>query len=57
MHGHELWLTAAAAVAGRRELHLAAIVLSGLGLTVLFERHVERWFDGELGTHLDQLIA
>ena len=36
---------------------LAAIVLSGLGLTVLFERHVERWIDGELGTHLDQLIA
>ena len=36
---------------------LAAIVLSGLSLTVLFERHVERWIDGELGTHLNQLIA
>ncbi|MGV1015546.1 MAG: sensor histidine kinase, partial [Methyloceanibacter sp.] len=36
---------------------LAAIVLSGIGLTILFERHVERWIDGELGTHLDQLVA
>jgi signal transduction histidine kinase len=36
---------------------LAAIVLSGFVLTALFERHVERWVDGELGAHLDQLIA
>lgn len=36
---------------------LVAIILSGLGLSVLFERHVERWIDGELGTRLDQLIA
>jgi signal transduction histidine kinase len=36
---------------------LAALVLSGLGLMVLFERHVERWIDSKLGTHLDQLIA
>jgi signal transduction histidine kinase len=36
---------------------IAALILSGLGLMVLFERHVERWIDSELGTHLDQLIA
>jgi signal transduction histidine kinase len=36
---------------------LAALALSALGLTVLFQRHVERWVDGELSAHLDQLIA
>ena len=36
---------------------LAALALSALGLTALFERHVTRWLDGELSNHLEQLIA
>ena len=30
---------------------------TGLVLTALFSRHVERRFDAELATHLDQLLA
>jgi len=36
---------------------LAALALSSLGLTALFERHVTRWLDAELTNHLEQLIA
>jgi signal transduction histidine kinase len=36
---------------------VAALVLAALGLTLLFERHVERWIDGQMTSHLDQLIA
>lgn len=34
-----------------------ALVLSGLGLTLLFERHVERRVVAELGIYLDQVVA
>ncbi|MBN8911603.1 MAG: HAMP domain-containing histidine kinase [Rhizobiales bacterium] len=34
-----------------------ALGLAGYGLTVLFERHVERRFDAELSAHLNQLTA
>jgi signal transduction histidine kinase len=36
---------------------LAALALSALGLTLLFERHVERRVDAELAVFLDQAIA
>jgi len=36
---------------------LAALALSAIGLTYLFERHVEHWIDAELSTRIDQLIA
>ena len=36
---------------------LAALALSALGLTLLFERQVENWVDAELNSHLDQVIA
>jgi hypothetical protein len=36
---------------------LAAILLAAIGLTILFERHVERWIDEQLNAHLNQLIA
>jgi signal transduction histidine kinase len=36
---------------------LAALGLSALGLTVLFERHVERRVVTELGIYLDQVVA
>jgi signal transduction histidine kinase len=36
---------------------LAAVLLSAIGLTILFERHVERWIDEQLNAHLNQLIA
>lgn len=36
---------------------LAAVALASLGLTFLFERHVERWASGELNAYLDQVIA
>lgn len=36
---------------------LIATGLAALGLTVLFERHVRSWADGELGAQMDQLIA
>ena len=36
---------------------VAALALAALGLTLLFERHVERWVDTELNAHLDQAIA
>ncbi|HYD16193.1 MAG TPA: HAMP domain-containing sensor histidine kinase [Hyphomicrobium sp.] len=36
---------------------LVALTLAGYGLTVLFERHVERRIDAELEVHLNQLTA
>lgn len=36
---------------------LAALALSAFGLTLLFERHVERRVDAELGVFLDQVVA
>ena len=33
------------------------LLVTGLVLTALFSRHVERRFDAELATHLDQLLA
>ena len=36
---------------------LAALVLSAVGLPLLFERHVERRVEGELGVLLTQIIA
>ncbi len=36
---------------------LAALILSALGLMLLFERHVERRVEAELGVHLDQIVA
>ena len=36
---------------------LAALTLSAMGLQVLFERHVERRVEAELGVYLDQIIA
>lgn len=36
---------------------LVALTLAGYGLTVLFERHVERRIDAELAVHLNQLTA
>jgi len=35
----------------------AALTLSTIGLKVLFERHVERRVEAELGVYLDQIIA
>lgn len=34
-----------------------ALILSAFGLVLLFERHVERQIDAELGVHIIQLIA
>ena len=36
---------------------IAALTLSTIGLAVLFERHVERRVEAELGVYLDQIIA
>lgn len=36
---------------------LAAMALSALGLTFLFQSHVERWIEAELNADLDQLVA
>jgi signal transduction histidine kinase len=36
---------------------LAALAFSAFGLTLLFERHVERRVDAELGVFLDQIVA
>lgn len=36
---------------------LAALALSGLGLTLLFQNHVERRITAELGGYLDQIVA
>lgn len=44
-------------IAGAAAFVLAALALAAIGLTFLFERHVERWLDAELTTQLDQLIA
>ena len=44
-------------LAGAAAFVVAAIALSAVGLTVLFERHVQHWVDVELATDLDQVIA
>ncbi len=44
-------------LAGAAAFVLAALALSAVGLTLLFQRHVERWVDAELASDLDQLIA
>jgi signal transduction histidine kinase len=44
-------------LAGAAAFVLAALALSAVGLTILFQRHVERWVGVELATDLDQLIA
>jgi signal transduction histidine kinase len=44
-------------LAGAAAFVLAALALAAVGLTFLFERHVERWIDAELAGRLDQLIA
>ena len=36
---------------------IAALAIAGIGLTYLFERHVERRIDAELTNHMNQLIA
>lgn len=36
---------------------LAALMLSAVGLIYLFERHVERRVEAELGVYLDQMVA
>lgn len=36
---------------------LAALALSAIALTYLFERHVEQWINSELATNIDQIIA
>jgi signal transduction histidine kinase len=36
---------------------LVAVTLSGFGLTLLFERHVERRVEAELGVYLNRIIA
>jgi signal transduction histidine kinase len=36
---------------------LAAVTLSAVGLTVLFQRHVERRVEAELAVYLDQIVA
>jgi hypothetical protein len=36
---------------------LTALALAALGLTFLFQDHVEGWVDGELDGYLDQVIA
>lgn len=36
---------------------VAALALAALGLVLLFERHVERRIESELGVYLDQIIA
>jgi signal transduction histidine kinase len=36
---------------------LTALAVAAVGLTVLFQNHVERWVDGELDAYLDQVIA
>jgi signal transduction histidine kinase len=36
---------------------VAALVLAGVGLTLVFEQHVERRLESELVNHLNQLIA
>jgi len=36
---------------------LTAVALSALGLVLLFERHVERRIEAELGVYLEQIIA
>ena len=43
-------------VAGAVSIVLA-LALAALGLSLLFERHVERRVEAELKAHLDQLVA
>ena len=43
---------------GRRGISfLAAVALAALGLTCLFERHVERWIERRTEAYLDQVVA
>ncbi len=44
-------------LAGAAAFVLIALALSAVGLTALFQRHVERWVDAEMSNHLAQLIA
>jgi signal transduction histidine kinase len=44
-------------LAGAAAFVLAALALSAIALTYLFERHVERWINSELSTNIDQIIA
>lgn len=44
-------------LAGAAAFVLAALALAAVGLTVLFERHVEHWLEAEMSSQLDQLIA
>jgi signal transduction histidine kinase len=43
-------ITAAAVIA-------LALVIAASGLSLLFERHVKNWIDGELDAHLTQLVS
>ena len=43
-------ITAAAVIA-------LALVIAASGLSLLFERHVKNWIDGELDAHLTQLLS
>lgn len=45
-----LLITAAAVIS-------LALIIAASGLTLLFERHVKNWIDGELDAHLTQLIS
>jgi hypothetical protein len=36
---------------------LAALALAGVGLTLLFQRHVERRVEAELATYLNRIIT
>lgn len=48
---HRRFLITAAAVVS------ATLIISAGGLSLLFERHVKNWIDGELDAHLTQLVA
>ncbi|HUW73251.1 MAG TPA: HAMP domain-containing sensor histidine kinase [Methyloceanibacter sp.] len=44
-------------LAGAAAFVLTALALAAVGLTFLFQNHMERWVDGELDAYLDQVIA
>ncbi len=44
-------------VAGGAAAILVALTIAGIGLTILFERHVARTIAGDLDVHLKQLLA
>jgi len=44
-------------LAGAAVFVLAALAVAAIALTYLFERHVTRWIDSELASHVDQLIS